>query len=216
MPKRHRVPSAVCLLLVALLGVASSAAPVAAALLLSEILGDPARDWNGSGAADSRDDEWVEVLNTGPDAVDLAAYYLRDALGSDPHLRLSGQLAAGEVRVFYGSDAVAWQMAQGMTVTGLSLNNAGDTVELHRGVPGEAGSQLVDVYIYGDHEAEDDRSSGRLPSGAWILFDYYLPYSGSLTPGGTGCVPSPGAVNVCNVNVADERASWGALKRDYR
>ncbi len=216
MPKRHRVPCALCLLLVVVLGAALSAAPVAAALVLSEILGDPARDWNGSGAVDSRDDEWVEVLNTGPEPVDLAAFYLRDALGTEPHLRLSGLLPAGEARAFHGSDAAAWQAAQGLTVTGLSLNNAGDTVELHRGVPGGTGSQLVDVYIYGDHEAEDDRSSARLPDGTWTLFDYYLPYTGTLTPGGSGCAPSPGAVNVCDGNVADGRASWGALKGDYR
>lgn len=215
MSKRHRALFSVCLLFAAALGVASSS-PVAAALVLSEILGDPSRDWNGSGAVDSRDDEWVEVLNTGPDPVDLAAYYLRDALGTEPHLRLSGLLAAGEVRVFHGSDAAAWQTAQGLTVTGLSLNNAGDTVELHSGVPGEAGSQLVDVYIYRDHEAEDDRSSARLSNGSWILFDYYLPYSGSLTPGGSGCAPSPGVVNVCNGSVAAERSSWGGLKSDYR
>jgi hypothetical protein len=215
MSKRHRAPFSFCLLFAAALGVTSSS-PAAAAVVLSEILGDPARDWNGSGAVDSRDDEWVEVLNTGPDAVDLAEYYLRDALGTEPHLRLSGLLATGEVRVFYGSDAAAWQTAQGLTLTGLSLNNAGDTVELHRGVPGEPGSQLVDVYIYRDHEAEDDRSSARLPNGTWILFDYYLPYSGSLTPGGSGCAPSPGVVNVCEGNVADERSSWGGLKSDYR
>jgi len=215
MPKRHRVPFIFCLLLTAALGVVATT-PAAAALLLSEILGDPARDWNGSGAVDARDDEWVEVLNTGPDPVDLAGYYLRDALGTDPHLRLSGTLAAGEARAFFGSDAAAWQTAQGLTVTGLSLNNAGDTVELHSGVPGAAGSQLVDVYIYGDHEAEDDRSSARLEDGSWVLFDYYLPYTGSLTPGGSGCAPSPGVPNVCRANVADERASWGALKGDYR
>ena len=216
MPKRHRVPFSACLLLAAVLGVVSSSAPATAALVLSEILGDPARDWNGSGTVDSRDDEWVEVLNTGPDPVDLAEYYLRDALGTDPHLRLCGLLAAGEVRVFHGSDAAAWQTTQGLTVTGLSLNNAGDTVELHLGVPGGTGSQLIDVYIYRDHEAEDDRSSARLPDGTWILFDYYLPYTGSLTPGGSGCAPSPGAVNVCGGNVVDERASWGELKSDYR
>jgi hypothetical protein len=215
MSKRHRAPFPCCLLFAAALGVIASS-PAAAAVVLSEILGDPARDWNGSGAVDSRDDEWVEVLNTGPDAVDLAEYYLRDALGTEPHLRLSGLLATGGVRVFYGSDAAAWQTAQGLTLTGLSLNNAGDTVELHRGVPGEPGSQQVDIYIYRDHEAEDDRSSARLTNGTWILCDYYLPYSGSLTPGGSGCVPSPGAVNVCDDNVADERSSWGGLKSDYR
>ncbi len=34
-------------------------------LQLNEILAAPARDWDGSGAFSSRDDEWVEVINSG-------------------------------------------------------------------------------------------------------------------------------------------------------
>lgn len=192
-------------------------APAHGALWLSEILADPARDWNGSGAVDSRDDEWIEIYNSGPDAVELAGYYVRDALGTEAHLRLSGRLAAGEAAVFYGSDAAAWQAAQGLSVTGLSLNNAGDTVHLYLGDPAQAGAQLVDVYIYADHEAEDDRASGRLRGdGEWALFDGLYPYTGSLMPPATGCEPSPGVPNPCQGLVPATELSWGQVKDHYR
>jgi len=99
-------------------------------VLISELLADPASDWDGDGTLSSRGDEWVEILNTGPGTVDLADYYLRDALGDDPQIRFSGLLAVGEVAVFHGSAAEAWQAAEGLSSTGLSLNNAGDMLEL--------------------------------------------------------------------------------------
>ena len=214
---RHRAAPLAGLLVLPLLATAGVAPPACrAAVVLSEILADPATDWNGDGAINSRDDEWVEVTNTGPDAVDLSAYFLRDALGTEAHLQLSGTLGSGQARVFFGSDAAAWQATQGITVTGLSLNNTGDTVELWRGMPGQTGSQLDDVDIFADHEAEDDRSSGRLTDGTWVIFDALNPYTGTLLPGGSGCAPSPGAVNVCRPNVPLEAATWGALKGEYR
>ena len=48
------------------------------ALHLNEILAGPARDWDGSGAFSSRDDEWVEVVNTGGVALDGSSFYLTD------------------------------------------------------------------------------------------------------------------------------------------
>ena len=39
---------------------------------LSEILAGPARDWDGSGAVSSRDDEWIEIVNGGSGTTDLA------------------------------------------------------------------------------------------------------------------------------------------------
>lgn len=191
-------------------------APGQAAILLSEILADPARDWDGDGAVSSRGDEWIEVMNTGPAAVDLSDYYLRDALGVEPHLRLSGSLGPNAVAVFYGSDADAWQAGQGLPITGLSLNNAGDTVEMHLGDPRLPGAQLVDAYIFADHEAEDDRASGRMTDLTWGLFDGLNPYGGGQTPIGTGCMPSPGIPNLCHPGLTGEGATWGHVKQTFR
>ena len=190
-----------------------------AAVIINEILADPARDWDGDGTVDSRDDEWVEVLNTGPDTVDLTAYWLRDDAAGGPRLNLFGVLAAGQAAVFYGSQAVAWQQETGQTVAGLSLNNGGDRVVLLRTVAGSDPLMYedVDAVDYTDHQAEDDRSCGWSEQrDQWLLFDALLPYGGSLEPGGSGCAPTPGAANLCDSSVDVTDSSFGALKAAYR
>jgi len=187
------------------------------AVLLSEVLADPAGDWNGDGVLSSRDDEWIEVVNTGPDAVDLADYWLRDALGEEAQLRLSGELAPGTTALFTGDAAVAWQQTVGLPVTGLSLNNGGDELELFRGDPAQPGATLVDALIYPAHVGVDDRSLARmLPENEWILCDGLSPYGGDLSPAGTGCPPTPGAWNACEGLVPALQRSWGEIKVDYR
>ncbi|MBK9302608.1 MAG: lamin tail domain-containing protein [bacterium] len=187
------------------------------AVLLSEVLADPASDWNGDGTLSSRDDEWIEVVNTGPDSVDLADYWLRDALGEEAQLRLSGALAAGGTALFTGDAAVSWQQAQGMTVTGLSLNNGGDELGLYRGDPALPGATLVDALIYPAHAGVDDRALARmLPENEWVLCDALAPYGGALLPAGTGCPPTPGAWNACEGLVPAQERSWGEIKVDYR
>jgi hypothetical protein len=193
------------------------AGPACAALQLSEMLADPARDWDGDGEVNLRDDEWLEVTNTGPGWVDLSEYWVRDALGDEPHLNLQGTLGPGDVALFFGSDAVLWQQGAGYATTGLSFNNAGDEISLWRGDPLLPEAQMVDMYIYADHEAEDDRSSGRLHlDGEWALFDGLNPYTGAIEPLSTGCSPSPGVLNDCTPEVRAEGVSWGWIKNIYR
>src|SRR5205814_6900732 len=43
-------------------------------LKLNEFLAGPARDWDGSGALSTRDDEWIEVMNGGAAPLDLSGY----------------------------------------------------------------------------------------------------------------------------------------------
>jgi len=188
-------------------------------ILINEVLADPGSDWDGDGAVDFKDDEWVEILNNWTDPIDLSNYYLRDGLGDDPHLKLSGILDPGETVVFFGSDAVAWQTEMGMTTSGLSLNNGGDIVQLLRSYesPGGPEMELMFVVSYHDHEAEDDRSSGfNTELSDWILFDSINPYGGELDPVGTGCLPSPGSVNLCQGQVAVEGRSFGEVKAIFR
>ncbi len=186
-----------------------------AEVLISELCGDPASDWDGDGSVDSRGDEWIEIVNTGPETVDLAAYYLRDALGEEPHLRLSGGLAPGATALFTGTDAVMWQTAEGLSTSGLSLNNAGDLIQLYLGHPQDPSSALVDLAPYPDHAADDDRSIARV-EGEWVLCDGLNPYAGTLDPVGTGCPPTPGAVNVCEGLVASQEQTWGEIKTLWR
>jgi len=189
--------------------------PVLGAVVINELMADPETDWNSSGVPNYRDDEWVEVYNNGTGVENLAAYYLRDITDDTPHLQMSGLLQPGQVMVFYGGDAVAWQQDNDVTVSGLSLNNTGDTVEVvfWDGID----YRVIDSVSYTDHEAEDERSSGRDPlTGAWTLYDGLNPHTGSQEPLGSGCLPSPGAPNDCPPLVPVKRTSWDGLKSLYR
>jgi hypothetical protein len=178
-------------------------------IVLNEILADPARDWNGDGAISSRDDEWVEIYNPGPQTIDLAGYRLA---GPDSVWRyeFSGVLGPNEVRIVSGKQSYDWETANGFPAFGLRLSNTGGEVDLFK--TGAGFVTLIDCYAYKDHEADDDRSSGRGPDGApnWILMDALFPWTGTILPAGTGCAPSPGARMSCPTPV--EPVTWSRIK----
>lgn len=181
---------------------------------LNEICAGPGHDWNGDGLFSARDDEWIEIVNTGTIPLDLSAILVTDA-DTTARWNGSGLIGPGEHRVVYGYDAVAWQRDTGHSIAGFSLANAGDTVRLWQ-IQG-ADTVQVDAYTYRAHEAATDRTIGRVPdlSGPWRLFDALNPYTGSLDPSGTGCSPTPRQPNVCDSTPA-EQSTWGRVKAAYR
>jgi hypothetical protein len=191
----------------------ATAAAAASPLRITEFLAGPARDWDGNGVFSSRDDEWVEVKNAGSVPLDLSSYFLTDDDGI-PRFGFSGVLPPGE-RVFVtGGVALEWERAFGRPAVGLSLANSGDAVKLWQVVGPE--TLLVDAYTYKTHEAASDRSVGRADDeGPWSLFDGLNPYTGSTSPTGTGCPPTPNAANVCGLTPI-RPATWGKLKALYR
>ena len=204
-------------ILVALVLATAHAAPAGAqtgpTLLLNEFIAGPARDWNGDGAFSTRDDEWVEVLNSGAETLDLSSYLLTDG-DRLPRYAFSGTLGTGARRVVFGKDSYDWEKAQGYPAYGLSLSNSGDTVMLWQVVGAE--TLLVDSYVYKSHEAAADRAVGRLPDGgSWALLDGLNPYVGTTPPPGTGCSPTPGLADVCD-NTPVTPSTWGKLKALYR
>lgn len=195
------------LLLAAL--VAPATAPACAAVVLNEILADPARDWNLDGTISSRDDEWVEIVNNGTEWVNLAGYRLA---GPDSVWRyeFSGVLAPGAVQLVTGRQSYDWEQANGFPAFGLRLGNTGGELDLFLLADGPP--VRLDGYAWADHEAEDDRSSGRGPDGSpeWLLMDGYNPYGGTAIPTGSGCFPSPGQRLSCPTPV--EATTWGGVK----
>jgi len=182
-------------------------------LLLNEFVAGPARDWDGSGALSTRDDEWVEVYNSAAGALDLSSILVTD---SDrlPRYAFSGTLGPGERRLVFGKESYDWEKANGFPAYGLSLANSGDTVMLWQVAGAE--TLLVDSYAYQSHEAAADRAVGRRPDGgAWALFDGLNPYVGTTLPLGTGCTPTPGLANACPDTPA-RTPTWGRLKTLYR
>jgi hypothetical protein len=198
-----------------LIVLASLAPQGSAQVRLNEILGDPATDWNGDGNVDSKLDEWVEIVNTGASPVDLSRFRISDAsAGESFRFALVGTIAPGEVKVYYGSDVVAWQAANGVAQFGFSLNNAGDTVSLYE-VNG-ADIAVADAQAYATAEVANDRSLGRMPSGVgnWVIFDGLNPYTGSQPPVASGCNPSPGEAVACPTPT--QASTWGRVKALYR
>src|SRR5688572_27184424 len=89
---------------------------------LNEFLAGPARDWDASGAVSTRDDEWVEIFNTGAAPVDLQGYLLTDG-DRIPRFAFSGTLDPGAHRLVFGKDSWDWERANGYPAFGLSLGN---------------------------------------------------------------------------------------------
>ncbi len=182
-------------------------------LRLSEILAGPARDWDGDGTFDARKDEWLELGNYGAAPVDLSAYRVSDA-DSTIRFAFSGSLAPGAFTLITGGQAEDWQRSVGRSVSGLSLNNSGDTVILFR--VGATDTTTVDTKTYNSIEGASDRSTGRFGSGGtvWSLFDGLNKYSGPGQPHSTGCLPTPGIENGCPTPVSS--TTWGKIKVRFR
>lgn len=180
---------------------------------LNEILAGPARDWDGSGTFSSRDDEWIEIANVGTAVADLSTFLVTDG-DTLPRYAFSGVLAPGELKLVTGKMSYDWEKATGEPAYGLSLGNTGDSVILWQ-VEG-ADTVRVDAYAYKTHEAAADRSVGRaIDTGEWQLFDALDPYTGTLTPAGNHCAPTPGTPNTCT-SVPAATSTWGRLKTLYR
>lgn len=154
---------------------AALASPAAAAkptVALNEILADPppesAGDANRDGVRDSSDDEFVEIYNYGPLAVDIAGWAVLDSTAvrhvfpdSVPLLLEPGAFAT----VFGGGSPAEFEGLVAVASTGrLQLNNLRDRVALL-----DAHGELVDSHVYGG-EADDDLSLVRVPDGwgSWV------------------------------------------------
>ncbi len=169
-----------------------------AGVVINEIMADPgAADSNCDGVIDTTDDEFVEIVNVGPGAVDLSDATLSDANGvvyTFPAGTVVDELEA--VVVFSGGTAVLDGSASGVApwcvdvtrranllVAGrsLSLNNTGDTVTL-----ADSGGAVLDEYAYGS-TAGDDQSIVRSPELIGVNFVKH----GTV---GTGDLASPGSM----------------------
>jgi Lamin Tail Domain len=209
-------PWYLCLLFVVLVHLPASGTPACAdgSLRLNEIMAGPARDWDGNGTFSSRDDEWIELVNTGVTPLDLTGYFVTDG-DTIPRYALSGVLAVGGHLFVTGGNSHDWEVTNGFPAFGLSLANSGDSVLLWK-VTGPD-TTLADGYTFKSHEAAADRATGRSPDGTgeWVIFDSLNPYTGATLPHGNGCAPTPAAPNTCNLTPT-RQMPWGKMKTLYR
>ena len=194
----------------ALILLAVVAGSACGSVVINELMADPASDWSptdGDLVYHSLDDEWLEIYNTGPDAVDISGWRLRDAISdSSWKYEFSGTLEPGEMVVVYGNESYDWEDAHGYLKNGLSLNNGGDTITLVR----DDGT-VADIVEYTGSEVRDDCSWGRMPdgSGDWWLFDQLNP----MSPPATDLPPTPGDTNTGS---PVEAMAWSRIKALYR
>ncbi len=125
------------------------------ALVINEVLADPPRgthgDVNHDGVRSARDDEFVEIVNSGATPVCLAGWTLTDANGRLRHLFPLGRvLEPGKALVIFGGGVptgrfgkadVQWTTSD----KGLSLTNAGDVLTLR-----DPDGVVVDRISWGD------------------------------------------------------------------
>jgi hypothetical protein len=158
-------------------------------LRLNEVMPGPGSDWDGDLDADSKRDEWIEIVNGGGSPYDLTDCLLLNGDNRAVVFGFSGSLAPGDFIVVYGSDAVSWESENGHSAIGLSLNNSGDIVRLAEVSGGD--TVTVDSLEYSSSDVGHDVAIGRSPdaTGGWTWFDHFLPM------GGTDTDPTPGASN---------------------
>jgi hypothetical protein len=205
------------MLIAVLVGVWLPPGTASAGLCINEIMADPASDWDGSGAYSYRDDEWIEIYNSGPGHIELHEYLLSDDSGLLTYGFEAGDvLAVGEARVIYGSQSVAWQQTHGQSSYGFKLGNDGDTQILWQLAGGD--TLMVDSHTFNTYEADDDRSTGRNPDGIgdWEIFDALNPYTGTTPPLGNDLAPTPGEPNMGDPPpVTLEDVTWGSVKARF-
>ncbi len=167
-------------------------APTAPALVINEVLFDPAAgddgDANGDGVRDAANDEFIEIVNTGASDIDISGFTLSDDDGGNPFTFAEGTiLAAGQALVLFGGGAPTGDFGDALIFIddgsiGTGLANGGDTVELR-----DNNGDLVTSFTYAGGDANDE-SLTRDPD----LTGDFAAHSGAAGSG--GALFSPGTL----------------------
>jgi len=112
----------------------ATAAPAMGQALINEIMPNPAADYNGDGRTHYGDDEYVEIVNAGNGALQLAGWTLSDGYAPRHTFPAGTVVPPGGAIVVFGGGTV--KVVAGTTLfqvssrKGLGLNNGGDSVTL--------------------------------------------------------------------------------------
>jgi hypothetical protein len=130
-------------------------------VVINEVLIRPHYDWEGTGGIDTKD-EFIELLNLGPNPVNLRGWWLDDIAdgGSSPYKLPGVTLKPGEFAVFF------------RTRTRIALNDGGDSVRLL-----SPDQRVIDHISYKRVRAYN-LSYGRLPDGSGHLLYGLWPTAG--------------------------------------
>ena len=131
-----------------------------AQLVINELLYDPSpgNDVNQDGEANTSQDEFVEIVNTGNESVNIGGYQITDLSGNFFEFPAGTMVNGNEAIVVFGGGNPAATL-NGVTTFagGPSLNNSGDTITLL-----DSSFAQVDQVRYEDNSS-DDESLNRSP-----------------------------------------------------
>ena len=168
--------------------------PLVVTLVINEYLADPpdgpAGDANGDGTRDSAQDEFVEIVNSGPDPLPIGGFTISDAAQVRFTIPAGKTIPPGEAAIIFGGGTPAGAFGNcatnGLVFVvgggGLSLNNGGDTLTVK-----DSAALVVASLTYGSTEGSANQSITRSPdvTGSFVFH--------SSAPGSGGALFSPGA-----------------------
>jgi hypothetical protein len=178
--------------------------------MITEILADPpegpAGDTNGDGVRDPADDEFVEIVNTGPRPVCLAGWTLGDAEDAARHVfPLGPALDPGRTLVVFGGGVPTGRFGGALVQWAdgkLSLSNAGDVLTLR-----DAAGAVVAEFSWGDHAGRTpaaDHWPGPLGIDCSIAREPVASAAWSTHPDRDGLPFSPGAAGAVHPDNRNE------------
>ncbi|MFZ6029417.1 MAG: lamin tail domain-containing protein [Chloroflexota bacterium] len=133
-------------------------------LVINEIHADPhdnAGDANGDGLVDNADDEFIEIVNTSGEPIDLSGWSIEDGVSLRHTFPVSSVLPADCALVVFGGGTISGTFGGSLVYTAtekaLGLNNDGDTVTLY-----DTGASAVISHTYGSI-ANDGQAITRAP-----------------------------------------------------
>lgn len=155
---------------------------VSAQLVINELLYDPSpgNDVNQDGEANTSQDEFVEIVNTGAVSVNIGGYQITDLSGNFFEFPAGTMIGANEaIVVFGGGNPAATLNGVSVFAGAPSLNNSGDTITLQ-----DSSFTQVDQVRYEDNSS-DDESLNRSPelAGAFKPHTTIAGSVGSESPG---------------------------------
>ena len=163
-----------------------------AVIVINEVLADPSAvfgDANGDGVIHTTQDEFIELVNTGPDAVALAQWTLADLVQVRHRFSDTASIPGLGFFVVFGGGAPAGFSDVAVASThSLGLNNTGDTITLR-----DAQALLIDALTYGA-EGGMDVSLTRSPDATGAFVQHTSITSRLFSPGTTvdGAATLPG------------------------
>ena len=151
-------------------------------LVINEVLFDPApgNDVNQDGSYDPNNDEFIEIVNTGPLAVDLTGYQLADA-GGDTYTFPSLILRPLEaVVLFRGGNPPARLNDAEVLISDIGLNNDGETITFSDNT-----FNVIQTVSWASNSEAEDQSLNRDPdlTGNFAASSTIAGFSGTETPG---------------------------------